>query len=337
MLPRLFIAISAPTPVITFYDRANLPDAGLIPNGAVDPGMDAPVALAGDSANLFVIANGTTSMTQTVKRFANPATVTATSTPAVAIPGNVLPLSGVADARLDPLGNLWFGTSPGRVKLLANAAAATAATGPTAEFTHPFEQILGFAFEPTGRRLYGAQVSGAGMLVWNSADSRAGDAGMHDFVLATMPNAQTLTIGQDRLFSSFFTSTIGVWNQVSTLSAPHAVDFTMRVDGGSGTSPSIRHHGVFNGTLVVTVQVNSTTGAVFLFPNAASLSASSVPAVIVSGPTLGANMKRSILGADGTLYVLDGNSVSVFGQALTSPTLHADRATPNISTIHLLE
>ena len=294
-----------------------------------------PFSLSATPTSLFVVSNGGSGTAGTVLRFDNPLTLVGGAMPAGKIPGSILPLQPVITSQRDAKGNLWVQSTPGEIHLILDAGSLTSTTQPAASFTHPFTQIFGLVYDPTGDRLFGGQVSGAGILVWNAATSRMGDAGTQDFVLS-LDTAQTMQISGDRLYTSFFTSNIKVWNSISTVTAPKPFDFALTIDAGSiSPNPSIRDQHVDHGTLVVSVTGTGMAAYVYLYPNASTITAASLPATIVSHASF-VSVKKAVLGADGTLYVLDSDGVSIFSDALTAPTFKTEIKTGILNPTDLL-
>ena len=319
LLPRLVVASRGATGVGTYsvriWDTANTVSAD-VPANVVLGGIDAPAAaLAVDGLNLYVVHETTSAGAPVLQRFVGVRTLDGGS-PAVRITAATLgPVQQVNEVQLDTIGALWIQRSPGEVLRIDNVAAATPATGWSGRYTHPFDQISGFAFEQTNNRLFAAQVSGAGILVWNQANTEAGDAGPHDFVLAT-DTVQQLEISGGRLYASFFEREVKVWSSIGTAATPRAYAFALRAD--AGTNASIRDQAVFNDHLVVTVQATPSAGQVLIYKNIGITFTDRAPDLVIDHPSLGA-VTKSVLGRDGTLYVLDLNGVTIFGDALTLP------------------
>jgi hypothetical protein len=274
------------------------------------------VALAASATNLFVVHETSMPGAPVVQRYAGPHTLADGAAPAARLNASSLGATAqVNKVQLDGVGALWIERAPGEVLRLDNAATVEADAGFDARYTHPFDQIFGFAFEQTNNRLFAGQVSGAGLLAWNMANTRTGDAGTHSFVLST-DSVATLEIGQNRLFASFFQQDVKVWQQIGTASAPRAFDFSLATD--AGTNASTRDVRVFGDNLVVTLQPTPTSGRVLIYKTVSLTFAAKPPDVVVENPSLD-GAKRSVLGRDGTLYVLDLGGVAIFGDALNTP------------------
>lgn len=329
LLPRLVVASRGATGVGTYsvriWDNANTVTSDVPANVALG-GIDAPAAaLAVDfeQRNLYVVHETTSAGAPVLQRFAEPGRLDGGS-PAMRITAGTLgPVQQVNEVQLDAIGALWIQRGPGEVLRLDSVASATATTGWSARYTHPFDQLAGFVFEQTNNRLFAAQVSGAGILVWNQANTETGDAGTHDFVLAT-DTVQQLEIGGGRLYASFFEKEIKVWSSIGTASSPRAYAFALRAD--AGTNASIRDQAVFNDNLVVTVQTTPSTGQVLIYKSIGITFMDRAPDVVIEHPSLGA-VTKSVLGRDGTLYVLDLNGVTIFGDALTTPVFKTELTT----------
>ena len=92
---------------------------------------------------------------------------------------------------------------------------------------------------------------------------------------------------------------------------------------------------VFGDNLVVTLHPTATTGRVLIYATVSLTFAARAPDVVVDHPSL-AGAQRAALGRDGTLYVLDPGGVSIFADALTSPTFKTRLTTGLASAADLL-
>jgi hypothetical protein len=155
-----------------------------------------------------------------------------------------------------------------------------------------------------------------GTLVWNGASTKIADAGANDFVLSA-DAFSTLEVGGNRLYGGTSGTPLAVWNDLGTTSSPRASDFSLTIDGGS-----IADERVFGDTLVVTIR-NQPNGVVRIYKMISGTGADRAPVFTVAHPTIG-TVTKSLLGTDGTLYVLDSDGVSIFGDALTAPTFKAE-------------
>jgi len=261
-----------------------------------------------------------------VHRYAQPRTIGDGGAPA----GSMSAAStSVNKVQLDDIGALWIERSPGEVVRLDDAAALSTTSAFNATYSHPFGQIFGFAFEQTNNRLFAAQVSGAGLLVWNMANTRTGDAGTQSFALSADSTWQ-LELGGNRLYASFFQADIKVWNGIGTASSPRAFDFALTVDAGS-----IRDQRVFGTSLVVTVQPTPSSGRVLVYTMIQNTFMNRAPDITIDHASF-SGAKKAVLGADGTLYVLDADGVSIFSNATSAPAFKTELKTGLTSPTDLL-
>ncbi len=325
LLPRLVVAsrgtADGGAAAVRIWDTANQLTSD-VPAPVLLGGIDAPpAALAASASNLFVVHEASAPAAPVLQRWAAPRGLANGAGPSVRVTaGTFGALAGVDKIQLDDIGSLWVLRSPGEVLRVDGVAVAGPDAGHAARFTHPFDQIFGFAFEQTNNRLFAGQVSGAGVLAWNLANTRAGDAGTPSFVLSS-DSVATMEIGANRLFASFFQQGIKVWNTIGTASAPRAFDFELTTD--AGVNASIRDVRVFADQLVVTMQPTPTTGRVLIYKGVNLLFATKQPEIVIEHPSL-QGPKRSVLGRDGTLYVLDADGISIFGDALGTPTFKTE-------------
>jgi len=337
LLPRLVVASRGAsgggTYSVRVWNTANQLTSDT-PAPVVLAGVDAPAAaLAASSTSLFVVHETSTAGAPVLQRWADPRTLGTGAAPAVRInAGTFGSLAGVDKVQLDDIGSLWILRSPGEVLRIDNVATATAGAGFDARYTHPFDQIFGFAFEQTNNRLFAGQVSGAGILAWSQANAKTGDAGTHTFQLSADPVA-TMDIGANRLFASFFQKEVKVWLMIGAASMPRAFDFELATD--AGVSASIRDVRVCNDHLVVTLQPTPTTGRVLIYRDMSNLFAAKQPEVVIEHASL-QGPKRAVLGRDGTLYVLDPNGISIFGDALGTPVFKTELTDVSVAADLLL-
>jgi hypothetical protein len=105
-------------------------------------------------------------------------TLGAASTPTALIPADAFSdsLEGQTFSHqfVDTAGDLWLTYGQGRVALLKDFDALTASSEPAAEFTHEWQQIASAAYYAPDDLLFGAQVSGAGLLYYSNAKTRTG-------------------------------------------------------------------------------------------------------------------------------------------------------------------
>src|SRR5262249_54079843 len=148
----------------------------------------------------------------------------------------------------------------------------------------------------------------------------------------TNGNTQQLLIAQNRLYSHDFTGNLLIWDNASSFTTARGPDHAL--DAGSGLS-GIRDLTALGDTLVVT-QTGGAVGKVNLFTNASAINANTAPTQSITNAAVGSGAARAVLGSDGTLYVIDADSVSIFGSALTAPAFKVDLATGGLPNDVLL-
>ncbi len=206
--------------------------------------------------------------------------------------------------------SLWTSAGSGEVIRIDQADRFTGPVQPTATYRHPFQQIFSNAYDPLGDRLYGGQVSGAGLIGWNQASRVAGDAGMHDFAVTTNNYGKVVVAGS-QLFAMQFAGTVAVYNDVATLAGART-PITLSVV--SGSNASLRDITVSDGALVTVEYTGSGSAAVGterIYRNIAALTAPRAADTVVTHASL-QTLRTARLGADGSLYVLDADGLSIF-------------------------
>jgi hypothetical protein len=240
-----------------------------------------------------------------------------------AVPPVVLPSSAVTGTNnqfdsvyVDPGTNtLWPVSFLNGAQLFVNASTLTSSAFSRAQFTHSFQQTPGFAFDTTNKRLFLGQISGAGLLAWNNADTKVVITSTPDFTVAPTVGFWSIAIAQNRMYAANSSPpSIAVWNNAGAVTAPTAPAFSMT--GAPSSLPAsgfIPHVAVMNDVLVVSIQANQ----INLYSNASGLMGNSVPGATIT--TNLAQPKKSILSKSLRLYVLDSEGVAIFKNATTTP------------------
>jgi hypothetical protein len=262
---------------------------------------------------------GTTQATGAILAFDGADALTGSAPPAAKIPASQLlapsPTCTLTsqltwDAKSD---SLWVGHYCG-TEHFSGASAISSSSSATALFTHPWYQLPGVAYDPIGDRLFLGQISGAGLLAYNSASSASG-APSPSFVLSQSSAAWSMTIAGDRLYASMGSaSTIAVWNGISGVSAAKAPDFTMGTLSGLSGFP--QYVGVNGDVLVACMQ----SGIVHLWTHASALGGDAMPtqSITIANPT------KALIGPlSGRLYVMDDKGIAIYDTPTTAPTLVA--------------
>jgi hypothetical protein len=212
---------------------------------------------------------------------------------------------------------LWPVSFNNGAQLFTMAATLNSSAFSRAQYTHSFMQLPGFAFDAANKRLFLGQISGAGMLAWNSADTKLGIFNTPDFTVVSTQAFWSIAIAQNRMYAGNTVSpmSIAVWSNLGAVNTATAPTFSM-TGAGSGLPASggfIPHVAVTNDVLVVTIQANT----INLYKNASALAGQAMPS-----PTITSNMnnpKKTILAKSNKLYVLDSEGVAIFKDATTTP------------------
>jgi hypothetical protein len=202
------------------------------------------------------------------------ANLDSSSTPTAIIPPTAFSADlhgGLGHQFVDDEGDLWITYGPGRVALFKNFSALTASSEPTAEFTHEWEQIESAAYYAPNDMLFGAQVSGAGLLYYSNAKTKTGTT-TPDGAFDSFTGWGSVILG-DSLFASW-SSDLGVWHGLDADSSPRAPDATL-------SDP-----GLYLDASANAIVVASGTGNVSYFASASSISAGSKPDTLNVAPLL---------------------------------------------------
>jgi hypothetical protein len=229
-------------------------------------------------------------------------------------------------------GHLWVTNgSPGSVLLFENASTLTSASSDTAEYTHQWGQISDAAYLPGQDRLLGTQVSGAGLLAYDTATSATGTV-EEDWTFSTS-SGWSMALEAGSLYVTGLSGGSGpylrIYRNVSAITSTSAptIELTTGLD-------DCLYLGVFHGRLAMSC---ANPGRVFLFLDASAITSTSTPDVTI---TLPGNVPRAaILDAVDNLYVRDSGQVYVYANATTTPTLQAtlDSSVDSSAGMWLLE
>lgn len=216
---------------------------------------------------------------------------------------------------------LWPVSFNNGAQLFIQAATLNSSAFSRAQFTHSFQQLPGFAFDTANKRLFLGQISGAGMLAWNGADTKIGIFSTPDFTVVSTQAFWSIAIAQNRMYGGNSNSpvSIAVWSNLGGVTMATAPSFSMTgtASGLPANGGFIPHVAVTSDVLVVTLQAN----LINLYKNASALSGQTMPS-----PTVASNMnqpKKTILAKSNKLYVLDSEGVAIFKDATTTPTFVA--------------
>jgi hypothetical protein len=173
-------------------------------------------------------------------------------------------------------------------------------------------------------RLFGGQISGAGVLVWNDAASQTGEV-TSDWTLSAQPVFHAV-VAADRLYGAAYAPDISIWNAISTVTAAHAPDRVLHGVCGGGNDAELRYLTVTaDDTLVVVHNApGGGTGShtkACLFRNASTLADGAPPDAIAESDALystGSNSDKAVL-VGTRLFVLSRDGIAIFDDALDTP------------------
>jgi hypothetical protein len=316
--PRLVVAAADG---VHIWDHADELDAVRSPDATL-AGVTGALGLAAGADTLYVTSSNPATA---LVRFAGASTLADGASPTGTLDDAAL--GETLDKTHTPLffdsGDLWIETSTG-IRRVANAATATAST---AHFTHPWHQIETMVVD--GGRLFGGQISGAGVLVWNDVASRTGEV-TSDWTLSPQ-SVFHAAAAADRFYGSAYTPDISIWNAISTVTAAHAPDRVLHGVCGAGGNAELRYLAVTADDTLVVVHNESVIGGpgqyekVCLFRHASTLVDGATPDAIAANDVLrstGSNSDKAVL-AGTRLFVLSRNGVAIFDDALGTPTFVA--------------
>jgi hypothetical protein len=303
-------SVSATTP-----PSVNVP-LTLEPRGLLtDPNTNAP--------RILVLGNG-------AALFQNAMSMTSASTPSTTLPSSTVVLGLTAKTFFTGT-NTWVSDFNGDMLRFDALTALTSSSMPV-KFVHPFNQIYGAAYDATGDRLIGGQVSGAGVLVFENASTATGTMNMSSFQLLNEIQEHLVTLPTGigvRLFSATYASgNVHVWTNIAGVTGPTAPSFTLTAL--PATLSGIRNMRAFGDTLMVM------GASVVIYRNASLLTASSMPSVTLTDPSFSL-ATDAFLGSDDTLYVLTSDGVAIFGTGSTTPVFRAKLPVTNPSALTVLE
>jgi hypothetical protein len=310
--PRLVVASAAGVQIWDHADElatATAADATLA-------GIDATaLGLAVHVDDLFVTS---THPTSAVYRFATTLEDGATPTGSVSAAsfGGAL-VASHTKLQVDANDDLWI-EHAGTLHLVTSASTAT---GASAHFTHPWGQIAGMAYDETGDHLFGGQISGAGLLVWNQAATRTGEVAAMDYALSST-SAFHAEIAADRLYVSHYSPPdIAVWDDISAVTGSRPPDHTLATLCGS-SSAELRYIAVTADDVLVVIHSEDQVETVCMFKDASTMTAGRAPDAVASDPSLdpsASNIDKAVLTSDGRLFVLDRSGIAIFDNALVAP------------------
>jgi hypothetical protein len=320
MVTRLFVTTQAGVAIWNNPDAiaADVAPTTTLSDTSVASAKSRGMALLGK--RLFVGATGN----PVIVAWDSADTVSGNAAPSVSLPSSaVTGINNVFDSiYVDPGTNtLWPVSFNNGAQVFINASTLNSSAFSRAQLTHSFQQLPGFAFDSASKRLFQGQISGAGMLAWNNADTKIGIFSTPDFTVVQNLAFWSIAIAQSRMYGASSTSpvSIAVWTNVGNVSAPTAPAFSLS-GAGSGLPANngfIPHVAVTNDVLVVTLQGN----LVNVYKNASTLAGQTVPTAAI---TTNVNQpKKTVLSKSNKLYILDTEGVAIFKDVTTTPTFVA--------------
>ena len=277
--------------------------------------------LAIANKRLFV---GTTQSAGVLLAFDNADTMTASAAPAAKVPlaNFISPVNATVGSDLIQWNaksdTLWVTGYQDGTQLFTGASSITSSSKAKALFTHAYQQLPGFAYDEMGDHAIAGQISGAGVLEWNSASSATNSPAI-SFTLAQTAADWSLAIANDRLYGiGHYGSpeTIAVWKSISGITMSKAPDFTMGTASGIATNDFSPFVGVFNNVLVAVIQ----SGKVLVWTGASALNGETMPTQTISTGSLTNPRKAWIGPVTGRLYVMDDQGIAIYSNPTTSPT-----------------
>jgi len=274
------------------------PDATLGASGL----SDGASSLAGANGHLWV---GRAAGELGVLRFDDAASLTSASTPSATLPTTAAATSLAID------GGLLWANLGGTIAMFADAT-----TAPAASFVHPFEQIMGNAYDPVSDRLFGGQISGAGVLAWNQAHTKTGPSN-DDFVVADGGHAYwTMQIAQNRLYAagahSSTESGVAIWPNASGISGPAA---PITLTDGYDRGKFISHLIVRDDVLAVAARDQD---VIYVYEHASAITANRAADFTLTHPSL-VRPNRLAIDANARLYAIDDDGIVVFANVSSTP------------------
>jgi len=202
-------------------------------------------------------------------------TLSASSKAAALIPAKAFSASPDGDAFnhqfVDAAGDLWLTYGPGRIALLKGFNTLTSSSKPAAEFSHQWEQLASAAYYAPADLLFGAQVSGAGVLYYSHAKTKTGVVSAPDGTFNSFSGWQSAVLGNSLFVGG---NELDVWHGLDTKHNSRAPDAKL---GGSGLYLDASANAIATATA---------DGGVSYFALASSLTSDNLPSAIHVAPAL---------------------------------------------------
>jgi hypothetical protein len=188
------------------------------------------------------------------------------------------------------------------------------------------------AMDDAGDKLLGGQISGAGVIAWDDPMSRSGTGNTNDWTLHVL-DPSSMVIHAGRLYVGCWNPPyIQIWDDISSITEPAPPHATMA--SGSGLV-AVWHLSLRDDVLAACTRWMD-TAKVNIYLGAGSLSGDGTPDFEITHSLLD-DPKKAYLGADETLYVMDGEGgILIFRDALSAPALATELTAPTKPSDFLL-
>jgi len=195
-------------------------------------------------------------------------------------------------------GDLWIGRYEYFQRLVGAAADGSSFDG-SVSFGHPWWQLVSATVVADTDVLFGAQISGAGVVAWNGA--LTSDSVLEEPSFTVLDGVMPDAVHQhgDRLLVGG--GSLMIWHDASAIAGPSEPDVTLGPD--NGIDSRVAHVHVAGDALYASMPAG---GRVVVFTGLDSLDETSVPDLVL-GDAL--EPARAMLDDAGDLWVLDRNGV----------------------------
>jgi hypothetical protein len=237
-------------------------------------------------------------------------------------------LSAPVELSVDTQGHLWV--ADGDVRLFEDANGLDGASNFDAHFSDARGAVVSSAHDAAGGKLVGAQDT-AGIPVWDDPTADVGSDNAPDWYLQDAgAHRRARAEGGSLYIASAADPFVRAWTDIANTGAPAGPDVTLGAAVNGLASPV--HLFTRGDWLVVTDDSN---GGRVLIWDTSGLANDQAPAATVGEGTL-TSPTKAVLGADGRLYVLDGDALRIFDDAMGNGDLAVTIDSPVTSPDDLL-
>ncbi len=216
-------------------------------------------------------------------------------------------------------GDLWIGRYDSFQRLAAGASLGSAATD-SVHFSHPWSQLVSGTVDPTSGTLYGAQVSGAGLLAWSDATTAPSNMEDPSFTVMDAVAVDAVNVVDDVLVAGG--DVLRLWQLPAMELAPALVS----LGADNGIDARVSHVTLAQGRLFASIPSG---GRVAVFDLEGATDPAASPEFLLAEAIEPA---MTLLDQAGELWVLDRNGVfrySVDGEGFSAVVkLQQDAADP---------